>query len=63
MGQLLTDGKPQEIIPNSSPLSIAAIRPNMKGKKQKLGVSAKRLGLDMSSSLFEFYGIVDPYTF
>jgi hypothetical protein len=38
----LTDGKPQEMIPNLSPLSIAAIQPNVKGKKQKVGVSCKK---------------------
>jgi hypothetical protein len=42
MGQLLTDGKPQEMIPNSSPLSIAVIRPNVKGEKQKVGMSCKK---------------------
>jgi hypothetical protein len=40
--QLWTDGKPQEMIPNSSPLSIAAIQPNAKGEKQKVGMSCKK---------------------
>jgi hypothetical protein len=42
MGQLLTNGKPQEMIPNSSPLSITAIQPNVKGERQKVGVSCKK---------------------